>query len=509
MAEAGGRHRRGRRAAARGVDGQGRHRDPRPGVGVCWTKIIAPRRTTPSRSAASWRSSARPARPPQTSSDSSPAPAEQEKPPRNRPSPAGPEEVEQPEPGPEPEPEPKPAAQSSGLDAGEDARTRRVRHRGHRHPLAEEGRRHRRDRRSLVEVSTDKVDTEIPSPVAGTLLSITAEEDVTVPSAGVGPPSATRARRRRPTRPEARAQAEAEPSRNPSPSPSRRPSPGAKPEPAPSRTPAAQPNRRGAEPSGDSPVRHPWCESWLPRTESTSAAQGTGVGGASASRMCWPRRRPRRPRRHRRRPRGPRSRPARGTGTAVAAPSALAHLRGTTQKANRIRQLTAKKTRESLQATAQLTQTHEVDMTKIVALRARAKNEFAEREGVNLTYPAVHRRAAIDAPQGASQHQRQLQRGHQGDHLLRRRAPRHRRRHRPGPALPGDPQRRRPSLGGWPGRSTTSRQRARSGDLKPDELSGGTFTITNIGSQGALFDTPILVRRRPRCGHRGHRQARG
>ena len=41
--------------------------------------------------------------------------------------------------------------------------------------------------------------------------------------------------------------------------------------------------------------------------------------------------------------------------------------------------------------------------------------------------------------------------------------------------------------------------RARSGDLKPDELSGGTFTITNIGSQGALFDTPILVRRRRRC----------
>jgi len=86
---------------------------------------------------------------------------------------------------------------------------------------------------------------------------------------------------------------------------------------------------------------------------------------------------------------------------AVAAPSALAHLRGTTQKANRIRQLTAKKTRESLQATAQLTQTHEVDMTKIVALRARAKNEFAEREGVNLTYLPFIARAAIDALKAA------------------------------------------------------------------------------------------------------------
>ncbi|WP_207551235.1 E3 binding domain-containing protein, partial [Mycobacteroides abscessus] len=57
---------------------------------------------------------------------------------------------------------------------------------------------------------------------------------------------------------------------------------------------------------------------------------------------------------------------------AAVAPS-LAHLRGTTQKANRIRQITAKKTRESLQETAQLTQTHEVDVTKIAALRARAK----------------------------------------------------------------------------------------------------------------------------------------
>ena len=67
--------------------------------------------------------------------------------------------------------------------------------------------------------------------------------------------------------------------------------------------------------------------------------------------------------------------PAKGPPAAAEPPtSALAHLRGTTQKASRIRQLTAKKTRESLQATAQLTQTHEVDMTKIVALRARAKN---------------------------------------------------------------------------------------------------------------------------------------
>jgi pyruvate dehydrogenase E2 component (dihydrolipoamide acetyltransferase) len=76
---------------------------------------------------------------------------------------------------------------------------------------------------------------------------------------------------------------------------------------------------------------------------------------------------------------------------------APAHLRGTTQKAGRIRQITAKKTRESLQTTAQLTQTHEVDMSKIVALRARAKNEFAGREGVNLTYLPFIAGVVIDA----------------------------------------------------------------------------------------------------------------
>ena len=85
---------------------------------------------------------------------------------------------------------------------------------------------------------------------------------------------------------------------------------------------------------------------------------------------------------------------------AAAAPTpapALAHLRGTTQKASRIRQITAAKTRESLQATAQLTQTHEVDMTRIVGLRARAKAAFAEREGVNLTFLPFFARAVIDA----------------------------------------------------------------------------------------------------------------
>jgi 2-oxoglutarate dehydrogenase E2 component (dihydrolipoamide succinyltransferase) len=171
----------------------------------------------------------------------------------------------------------------------------------------------------------------------------------------------------------------------------------------------------------------------------------------------------------------------------AAASSPLAHLRGTTAKASRIRQLTARKTRESLQASAQLTQTHEVDMTKIVTLRALAQTEFAERAGpfiaravidalkahpnVNASYneeaseityyDAEHLGFAVDTEQG----------------LLS-----------PVVHNAGDL-----SLAGLARAVNDIAARARSGDLKPDELSGGTFTITNIGSQGALFDTPILV----------------
>ncbi len=178
---------------------------------------------------------------------------------------------------------------------------------------------------------------------------------------------------------------------------------------------------------------------------------------------------------------------------APAAQSPLAHLRGTTQKANRIRQITARKTRESLQTTAQLTQTHEVDMTKIVALRARAKNEFAEREGVNLTYLPFIARAVIDALKAhpninASYNEDTSEITYYDTENL-------------GFAVDTDQGLLSPvvhnagdlSLAGLARAINDIAGRARSGNLKPDELSGGTFTITNIGSQGALFDTPILV----------------
>ena len=338
----------------------------------------------------------------------------------------------------------------------------------------------------LVEISTDKVDTEIPSPAAGTLLSITAEEDVTVPVGGelgkIGTAGATPA----PAPVPAPAPAPPAP---PVAAPTPAPAPKAEPAPAPAPAPPPQPVVAAATNDGGPYVTPLVRKLAAENGIDLATLTGTGVGGrvrkqdvlAAAEAKKAP-------------ATAAASAPA---ATAAAAPavvsSPLAHLRGTTQKASRIRQLTARKTRESLQSSAQLTQTHEVDMTKIVGLRARAKKEFAEREGVNLTYLPFIARAAIDALKAhpninASYNEETGEiTYYDAEHL--------------GFAVDTEQGLLSPvihnagdlSLAGLARAINDIAARARSGGLKPDELSGGTFTITNIGSQGALFDTPILV----------------
>jgi pyruvate dehydrogenase E2 component (dihydrolipoamide acetyltransferase) len=341
----------------------------------------------------------------------------------------------------------------------------------------------------LVEVSTDKVDTEIPSPVSGTLLEITAEEDVTVSVGGelakIGEPGG--------------AATKAAPAPAPAPPPKPEPKPEPRPEPEerrPEPTPEPKPEPAPAVASVDTDGA-PYVTPLVRKLASEhkvdlESVKGTGVGGrirkqdvlAAASQK----------EEVATAPPAEELKPAPAKQPAAAAPaSALAHLRGTTQKASRIRQLTAKKTRESLQATAQLTQTHEVDMTKIVALRARARNKFAEREGVNLTYLPFIARAVIEALKihpnvNASYNEETKEITYYGaEHL--------------GIAVDTEQGLLSPvihnagdlSLAGLARAIADIADRARSNNLKPDELSGGTFTITNIGSQGALFDTPILV----------------
>jgi pyruvate dehydrogenase E2 component (dihydrolipoamide acetyltransferase) len=344
----------------------------------------------------------------------------------------------------------------------------------------------------LVEVSTDKVDTEIPSPVAGTLISITAEEDVTVSVGGelakIGTGAITAAPQ---PAPEPQAPPAAQPKPSPEPQPEPTPAPQAKPEPEPTPRADAAPSAAAASTPYVTPlVRKLAAENNIDLAEVT----GTGVGGrirkqdvlAAAQQKQEPKQPP------------AAAAPAAAVPSAakpsVATPApALAHLRGTTQKASRIRQITAKKTRESLQATAQLTQTHEVDMTRIVALREKAKRAFAEREGVNLTFLPFIARAVIDAlkthPNVNASYNEDTKEitYYDAEHL--------------GFAVDTEQGLLSPvihnagdlSLAGLARAIADIAARARSGDLKPDELSGGTFTITNIGSQGALMDTPILV----------------
>jgi 2-oxoglutarate dehydrogenase E2 component (dihydrolipoamide succinyltransferase) len=342
----------------------------------------------------------------------------------------------------------------------------------------------------LVEVSTDKVDTEIPSPVAGTLISITAEEDVTVSVGGelarIGTGATTSA-------PESPAAPAARPEAAPEPQPeaaAAKPAPQATPEPAPA--PQAAPEPVPAAGGSSTPYVTPLVRKLAAENNiDLSALSGTGVGGRirkqdvlSAAQQ------------KEEAAQAPAPAPA-AQAPSAAKPSAptpaLAHLRGTTQKASRIRQITANKTRESLQATAQLTQTHEADMTRIVALREKAKAAFAEREGVNLTFLPFIARAAIDAlkmhPNINASYNEDTKEitYYDAEHL--------------GFAVDTEQGLLSPvihnagdlSLAGLARAIADIAARARSGDLKPDELSGGTFTITNIGSQGALFDTPILV----------------
>ncbi|MGO3325460.1 2-oxoglutarate dehydrogenase, E2 component, dihydrolipoamide succinyltransferase [Gordonia sp. (in: high G+C Gram-positive bacteria)] len=364
---------------------------------------------------------------------------------------------------------------------------------------------------ALLEVSTDKVDTEIPSPVAGTLLEIVADTDDVVEVGGRlavvgdqdGAPAASA--------PAASTPAEQAP--EPSPQPESAPQPESTPTPEPQSAPATP----TPEPAAPAPASNSSASNNAASTsavsdtlESTpyvtplvrklaaendvdlSSVSGTGVGGrirkqdvlAAAEAKKAPATAPA----------APASAPATAPAAAPATASPeLAALRGTTQKINRIRQITAAKTRESLQSSAQLTQVHEVDMSRIAALRSSAKATFLAAEGVNLTYLPFFAKAVVEALKAhpnvnaSIDEQAKEITYHANVHL--------------GIAVDTPQGLLSPvihnaddlSLAGLARAIADIADRARNGGLKPDELAGGTFTITNIGSQGALFDTPILV----------------
>ena len=347
----------------------------------------------------------------------------------------------------------------------------------------------------LVEVSTDKVDTEIPAPAGGILLAIRVPVDATVavgaelavigdagalPAGGAGETPAPAAM----TPPAAIV-----PATPVTPAPML-----ATPAPAPTPTSAPTDTSAGAPASDEEPYVTPLVRKLAAeRGVDLATVVGTGVGGrvrkqdviAAGERAAAPAPTPA--------PIPAASNPAASASTtASTSPSTAANVRGTTQPLSRLRRVIAERLVESLQTSAQLTTVIEVDVTRIANLRDRSKHDFEAREGVKLTFlpffakaaveavaahPAIN--ASIDLAAGTVTYHGEVNLGVAVDTER-------------GLLVPVVRDAGDLSVAGLARRISDVAERTRSNRVAPDELSGGTFTITNTGSRGALFDTPIL-----------------
>ncbi len=439
----------------------------------------------------------------------------------------------------------------------------------------------------LLEVSTDKVDTEIPSPASGILRGIAVDEDETVAvgaqlavieeedEAGAAPAAAppappahaaepettapaAQAQQARPEAPAPPERAEAAPEPEPAaagaggtaggaaspdgwtsqPQPNYAPpgqAPGYAPppsygqpvpppqparEPRPAPPPAAAPEYPPPTPlptGGEAPYVTPLVRKLAAEhAVDLETVTGTGVGGrirkqdvleaARARRAAQPQPAPELPG-----PPVPPPPPGQAPPPAQAAepaarvapqqpapPAAMpsrpaivpSALRGTTQRMSRPRQVIAQRMVESLRVSAQLTTVVEADVTAIARLRDRAKADFEAREGVKLTFLPFFALAAVEALKVHPKLNAVLDGDqvtyHDAEHL--------------GIAVDTERGLMVPvihnagdlNIGGLARKISDLAQRTRSGQVGPDELAGGTFTLTNTGSRGALFDTPII-----------------
>jgi pyruvate dehydrogenase E2 component (dihydrolipoamide acetyltransferase) len=458
----------------------------------------------------------------------------------------------------------------------------------------------------LLEVSTDKVDTEIPSPVSGILRGITVAEDETVavgaelavideegsapgaapaastagagsaeagsatapggsaaqdngqsaapaaPQAQGAPPYQPQAQGAPPYQPQAQAAPPYQPPSDQAPAAAEPVSPplsyerpavadvpqqAAPPQapaqqaPAPQGAPPAQPQPEPASPAGaddgqpadgDSPLASgtdgPYVTPLVRKLATEHGVDlgsvvGTGVGGrirkqdvidaarvlrepgAPAAAGQAPAAAPAAPQpaaaapAARQAPAAPAQEPEADRGRPAVIPSSL---RGTTEHMSRARQVIAKRMVESLQTSAQLTTVVEADVTAIARLRERAKADFEAREGVKLSFLPFFALAAVEALKTHPKLNAVIDTAsaqvtyHDAEHL--------------GIAVDTDrglmvPVIRKAgdlNIGGLARKIADLAERTRSGRVSPDDLSGGTFTLTNTGSRGALFDTPII-----------------
>jgi 2-oxoglutarate dehydrogenase E2 component (dihydrolipoamide succinyltransferase) len=332
---------------------------------------------------------------------------------------------------------------------------------------------------ALLEVSTDKVDTEIPSPVSGTVLSIDVPVDSTVAvgarlaSIGVSGASAPAAK---PT--------PVAPVATPSPTPVPTPAPVA---PAVIPAPVIAPAPVAATPVTSSRADDAYVTPIVRKLAAEAGVnlatiKGTGVGGrirkedilAATPRAAAT----------------PTATVMASTAAAPRGPLAVSPLRGTTVSMSRLRKVIADRMVESLKISAQLTTVVEVDVTKIDRLRNAAKASFESREGVKLTFLPFFAVAVCEA---LKQHP-VLNSSVEGDQITYHGA------EHLGIAVDTDRGLLVPvvkdagdlNMGGVARKISDVAARTRENKITPDELGGGTFTITNTGSRGALFDTPII-----------------
>ncbi len=402
----------------------------------------------------------------------------------------------------------------------------------------------------LLEVSTDKVDTEIPAPSSGVLTAIKVGEDETVdvgvelavisegadasapaPAAPAAPAAEAPAPTSEPEPAAATAEAAEPVTSYATPTPEQEApasaqaapaAPPAPPAPAPSApTPSAPPAAPAAAPSSDDgDAGGPYVTPLVRRLAAEhdvdlSALRGTGVGGrirkqdvldaaraggieqpepaesapvASAPETSSA-------------PTPSLPQPAPVAASAPQAPvkasqpaaaAALTQVRGRTEKLSRLRSVIATRMVESLQLSAQLTTVVEVDITRIARLREQAKGSFEAREGVKLTYLPFFAVAACEALKLHPKLNASIDQAagtvtyHDAEHL--------------GIAVDTERGLLAPvihgagdlNLGGMARKIADLAGRTRNNAVTPDELGGGTFTLTNTGSRGALFDTPIL-----------------
>ena len=181
------------------------------------------------------------------------------------------------------------------------------------------------------------------------------------------------------------------------------------------------------------------------------------------------------------------SQPAASQPRKAAEPSPL---RGTTEKMSRLRKVIAKRMRESLDTSAQLTSVVEVDVTRIAALRSRAKSSFQANEGTKLTFLPFFVKAATEALKSHPKLNATIDGEqvvyHGAEHIgIAVDTPR-------GLLVPVIKDAGDLTLGGIAKKINDLAARTRDSKVTPDELSGSTFTITNTGSAGLLMDTPII-----------------